>query len=269
MNRELLDLVLALDGDDGGAGALGDDGDAGLLGVLLGQVGEGLGDSGDVLGDVSQVVGVGVGGGLGLVADDVVPVRGGGVEGVLEELGDKRGREVDDEGLVLGGGLLGQGHDGGRADGEVVAADVVEVGRLREGPDLGAPQVLEVVVVRGAELGAERPVRARDDHAAPARRRLRVHAVLDPQPDLLHRVPQDRRVLVVAHAAEVHHAVRRQHVLRAARRVLRRPARDQLRVVVVQQLLVQRDVLLLRQDRVVRLQPVFRQQVIAAEGLDV
>lgn len=51
-------------------------------------------------------MGARVGGGLALVADDVVPVGGGGVEGVLEELGDEGRRDVDDEGLVVGGGFL-------------------------------------------------------------------------------------------------------------------------------------------------------------------
>lgn len=52
MDGVLRDVVLALDGDDGGQGALRDDRDAGLLGVGLGEVGEGPGDAGDVgLGD--------------------------------------------------------------------------------------------------------------------------------------------------------------------------------------------------------------------------
>lgn len=114
MHGELLDLGLALDGDEGGLGALGDDDGALALRVLLGEVGEG---AGDVLGGVGrQGVRLGVGGGLGLVADDEVSVRGGGVEDVLEELGDEGGGEVDDEGLVLGGGESAKLLDGGRAD---------------------------------------------------------------------------------------------------------------------------------------------------------
>jgi hypothetical protein len=112
----LLDLILALDGDDGRFGALGDDSHAGPLGVLLWQVGQGLGDGGDVVLDVAQAVRLGVGGRLGLVADDVVPVRRRRVQGVLEELGDERCRQVHDEDLVLGRGLFGQGHDGWWAD---------------------------------------------------------------------------------------------------------------------------------------------------------
>lgn len=153
--------------------------------------------------------------------------------------------------------------------GEVIAADVVEVGVLGEGPDLGAPEVVDVVEVGGGEVGAEGAVVVGDDDAAAAGGGLGVDAVLDAQADLLDGVAQDGGVLVVADAAEVDDAVRGQQVLGAARRVLRRAARDQLGVVVVQQLVVQRDVLLLGQDRVVRLQPVLLQELLVAEGLDV
>lgn len=58
VDGERLDLVLALDGNNGGLGALGDDGNTLALLVLLGKVGEVLGDGGDVGG--LQVVGLGV-----------------------------------------------------------------------------------------------------------------------------------------------------------------------------------------------------------------
>lgn len=151
----------------------------------------------------------------------------------------------------------------------MIATNIVELRALYQLPDLGALQVLQVVVVGGGEIGAQAAVVSRDDDAAPAGGLLGVDAVLDAQADLPHGVLEDRRVLVVAHAPQVHHAVGRQDVLRPARRVLRRPARDQLRVVLVQQLLVQGDVLRLREDRVVRLQAVLLEQLLVADGLDV
>lgn len=114
VHGELLDLGLALRGDEGGLGALGDDDGALALGVLLGEVGDG---AGDVAGRVGgEGVRLGVRGGLGLVADDVVGVGDRGVEDVLEELGDEGGGEVEDEGLVLGGGEGAELLDGRGAD---------------------------------------------------------------------------------------------------------------------------------------------------------
>lgn len=116
VDGEGLDIGLALGGDDGRLGALGDDDDTLALLVGLRQVGNLLGDGSHVGGVARQVVRGRVGLGLGLVADQVVPVLGRFVQGVLEELGDKGRRHIDDEDLVVGSGLLAEGHDGRRAD---------------------------------------------------------------------------------------------------------------------------------------------------------
>lgn len=84
MHGELPHVMLALDRHNSRVGALGDDhGPLSLL-VLLGQVGNMAGDLGHVLG--AERMRVGVRSGLGLVADEVVPVGGGLIERVLEEL---------------------------------------------------------------------------------------------------------------------------------------------------------------------------------------
>lgn len=114
VDRELLNAVLTLNGNKGRVGALGDNGNTLALAILLGQVREVLDDVLGLLG--RKLVRFGVGGGLGLVADDVVPVGGAGIDNVLEELGDEGGRERKDEGLVVLGGLLGKLHDGRRGD---------------------------------------------------------------------------------------------------------------------------------------------------------
>lgn len=91
-DRELLDLVLALDSDQSRLGALSDNGNTLPLGVLLGKVGQSLDYVPGLLG--RKVVGHSIGLGLGLIADDVVPVRGAGVDDLLEELGDEGSRET-------------------------------------------------------------------------------------------------------------------------------------------------------------------------------
>jgi hypothetical protein len=65
--------------------------------VLLWQVGKVLGDSGNVV--AVEVVRIGVGDGLRLVSNNVVPVWCGLVELLLEELWDERRRERENEGL--------------------------------------------------------------------------------------------------------------------------------------------------------------------------
>ena len=99
VDGESLDVVLALDGDDGRLGALSDDGNTLALLVLLGKVCEVLGDCGNVGG--LQVVRLGVGGGLSLVADDVIPVGSGLVELLLEELGNERCVQGESERLCV------------------------------------------------------------------------------------------------------------------------------------------------------------------------
>lgn len=126
----------------------------------------------------------------------------------------------------------------------MVATNVEYLSVLNQAPDLGLFQVVQAVVVGGSQVGAHAAVVAGDDDAAAARGLRGLDAVLDAQAGLLARVLEDGGVLVVADAAQVHDAVGRQHVLRAARRVLRRAARDERRAR-AEQLLVQPLVLVL------------------------
>ena len=99
VDGEGLDLILALDGNNGGLSALGDDGNTLALLVLLGKVGQVLGDGGNVGG--LEIVRLGVGGSLGLVTDDVVPVGSGLVELLLEELRNERCVQGESERLLF------------------------------------------------------------------------------------------------------------------------------------------------------------------------
>lgn len=114
----------------------------------------------------------------------------------------------------------------------MVAANVVDVGVLDQAPDLGLLEVVEAVVVGGAEVGAHAAVVAGDDDAAAAGGLGRLDAVLDAQAGLLDGVLEDGGVLVVADAAEVDDAIVGQQVLGAAGRVLGGAAGDELGLVV-------------------------------------
>ena len=267
MDRELLDLIVALDGDQSRLSTLSDNSNTLALAVLLGEVGEVLDDILGLLG--GQVVGLSIGLGLGLVTDDVVPVRGAGVDDVLEELADEGSREGQDEGLVVGSGLLGELHDGRGADGEVVAADVVGLGVLDEAPDLRLLQMLEVVVVGGAKVGAETPVVTGDDNAATTGLFLGIDAVLDAETGGLNGIVKNGRVLVVAGAADVDDAVRGEDVLGTTGRVLGSSAGDELGVVVVEEVLEQGEVLLVGEDSVVGLELVLVKKSLVTLSLDV
>lgn len=152
---------------------------------------------------------------------------------------------------------------------EVVTADIVDLGALDEAPDLGLLEVVQVVVVRGAQVGAETPVVAGDDDAAAAGGLGGLDAVLDAEAGLLDGVLEDGGVLVVADAAQVDDAVVGQDVLGAAGRVLGGAAGDELGLEVVQQVLVDGLVLVLGQDGVVGLEAVLGEELIVAVGLDV
>lgn len=152
---------------------------------------------------------------------------------------------------------------------EVVAANVVHLSILDQAPDLRLLQVIKAVVVGSTQIRAHAPVVARNHHTAPARRLRRLDTVFDTKASLLDGILEDRGVLVVADTAEVYDAVVGQQVLRATGGVLSRAASNELGIVVVEKLLVERLVGFLGEDGVVGLQVVLGEELIAAEGLDV
>lgn len=151
----------------------------------------------------------------------------------------------------------------------MVAANVVHLSILDQAPDLRLLQVIKAVVVGSTQIRAHAPVVARNHHTAPARRLRRLDTVFDTKASLLDGILEDRGVLVVADTAEVYDAVVGQQVLRATGGVLSRAASNELGIVVVEKLLVERLVGFLGEDGVVGLQVVLGEELIAAEGLDV
>lgn len=149
------------------------------------------------------------------------------------------------------------------------ATNVEDVGVLGKGPDLGLLQVVEVVVVGGAEVGAEGAVVAGDNGAAAAGGLLGVDAVLDTKAGGLDGIVKGGGVLVIADAAKINDAVGGEDVLGAAGAVLSGAAGDQLGLVVVEEVLVERDVLLLGQDGVVGLELVLVEELLVTDGLNV
>lgn len=122
----------------------------------------------------------------------------------------------------------------------MVATNVVHLGILNEAPDLRLLQVVEVVVVRSTEISTQTSVVAGNDNAAAAGLLLRVDTVLDAEASGRDSVVHDGRVLVITSTTEVDDAVGGQDVLGTTGGVLGSTTSNQLGVVVVEQVFVQR-----------------------------
>lgn len=149
------------------------------------------------------------------------------------------------------------------------ATDVVHLGVLDELPDLGLLQVVQVVVVGSTEVGAQASVVASDDGTAAASLLLRVDTVLDTEASGLDGIVEDGRVLVVASTADVDDAVGREDVLGTSGTVLGSTTGDELGIVVVEKVLVERNVLLLGEDGIVGLETVLVEKGLVTDSLDV
>ncbi len=151
----------------------------------------------------------------------------------------------------------------------MVAANIVGLGVLDERPDIGALQVLQVIVVGSAQLRAHAAVVASDDDGATASGLLGVDAILDAQTGLRDGLVEDTGVLVVAGTAQVDDAVLGEDVLGTTGRVLGGAAGNQLGIKVVEEVLEDALVLGLGQDGIVGLEVVLLEQVVVSDCLDV
>jgi hypothetical protein len=216
-----------------------------------------------------EVVGLGVGGSLSLVTNDVIPVGGAGIDDLLEELGNEGSREREDEWLVVLSSLLGELHNGRRADSEVETTDVVDLSVLNELPDLGLLQMVKIIVVGSTEVSAQASVVTSDDGTATASLLLRIDTVLNSKASSLDSIVKNGRVLVVTSTTDVDDTVGRKDVLGASSTVLSSTAGNELGIVVVEEILVERDVLLLSKDSIVGLEAVLVQKSLITLSLDV
>jgi len=92
---------------------------------------------------------------------------------------------------------------------QVVATDIVDLGVLNKSPDVRALEVLQVIVIGGAQVSDHGAVVTSDDDAAAAGRDLGVDAVLDAQASLVACLAQDGSILIVTSTANVDDAVGR------------------------------------------------------------
>lgn len=149
------------------------------------------------------------------------------------------------------------------------AANVVDLGVLDEAPDLGLLQVVKAVVVSSTKVSNETAVVASNDSTTAAGLLLGVNTVLDAEASLLDGILEDGGVLVVTSTTKVDNAVGGQDVLGTTGGVLGSTTRNQLGVIVVEKLLIQRDVLLLSQNGVVGLQLILIQQSLVSLSLNI
>lgn len=152
---------------------------------------------------------------------------------------------------------------------EVVATNVVHLGILNEAPDLRLLQVVEVVVVRSTKISTQTSVVAGNDNAAAAGLLLRVDTVLDAEASGRDGVVHDGRVLVITSTTKVDDAVGGQDVLGTTGGVLGSTTSNQLGVVVVEQVFVQREVLLLGEDSVIGLETILVEKGLVTNGLNI
>lgn len=156
-----------------------------------------------------------------------------------------------------------------RADGQVVASNKVVSRALNQLPDLGALQMLQVVVIGSAQVSDHRAVVVGDDDSTATRRLLLVDAVLNTQTGVLYGIAQNFSVLVVANAAQEDDAVGWKQVLCAASSVLGAATGNQVGLVIVEEVLVQAEVLLFSEDGIVGLDAVLLEELLVAECLNV
>lgn len=153
--------------------------------------------------------------------------------------------------------------------GEVETTNVVNLSVLDELPDLGLLQVVKIVVVGGTEISAQASVVASNDSTATTGLLLRINTVLDSKASSLDSIVENGRVLVVTGTTDVDNAVGREDVLSTSSTVLSRTTSNELGVVVVEEVFVEREVLLLSEDSIVRLEAVLIQKGLITLGLDV
>lgn len=254
--------------DDGGVGALGEDDDTGAGGVGFGEDGDRAGDGGDVFG-VGEAVGGGVGLGFGLVTEDEVGEGDDALKLSLEELGDEGGREVEGEDLASGRCLLAELLHGLDTVGEEESTNVEQLSTVDDLGDLRGRQMRLLEHLSSTQSGDKGSVMASDDRSAGTG----LLALLD-LVDLIDTFAAVSGLellgeIIVTNAAGVHDGASWEVVGSSPGSVLGSTTSNVDDLVRLGDLLVDRDVLLLSEDRVVRLQVVLLEDRLAIVDLDI
>jgi hypothetical protein len=255
------------DDGDGLVGALGEDDGSWSRSVLLWQQGDLLCDLLNVGG--AQVVGLGVGEGLGLVANQVVPVWGVGVQWLLEDGWKEWGAEVHGVDLVVGGSVLTKGVHGLWADGQVEATDVEHLGGLNVLPVLRGTEMGGLVMVGGTEVSSKGSVLAGDERSALAGGHILLNHVIGVNARGVVGLSKLVGEFVVADGAVVDDRVLWQDVLRTSGTVLSSTTSQNMDIVHLDDLVEDGHVLLLNQNGVISLQVVFLEVILSHLGLKI
>lgn len=147
--------------------------------------------------------------------------------------------------------------------------NVVDLGVLDKGPDLGLLQVVKIVVVGSTKISAQAAIVASDDGTATSGLLLGVDTVFNTQTSSLDGIVENGRILVITSTTEVDDGVGGKDILGTASGVLGGTTGDELSVVVVEEILVETEVLFLGEDGVVSLEAVFVEQSLVTKCLDI
>ena len=95
----------------------------------------------------------------------------------------------------------------------MVSTDIVDLGLLDQGPNLGLLEVLKLVFIGSSEVGAHAAVVASDDNTALTGRLGLINTVLSVDTGLLASLLEDVAELVLTNTADVDNGLLREQVL--------------------------------------------------------
>mmetsp|Transcript_65027 Transcript_65027/g.174610 ORF Transcript_65027/g.174610 Transcript_65027/m.174610 type:complete len:373 (-) Transcript_65027:89-1207(-) len=256
-------------GHNGVVGALGDDHDAGARGVLLGHLRD---REGDIADGALDAEGLAHNGGLRLVAEQDVDVLPSILEGSQERrhLEQEGSRGVHAEDLVVVMGVLSDMHDRVRGVSQNEAGDVVELRSSNVTLNFRGLSPLDLVLLGGGKVSNERSLSANDQHSALSGLGALNLIIRGVETISLGRFLQLLTELVLSDAPGVGHGARDVDLpLSNASGVLGSTTSNELNLVVGNQVLKHRQMLVFGKDGVVELHAILVQESLVHLRRDV